>query len=193
LCPFRTHLKEALKSNEGRCDGVAVKVSDSKKKVNHDKPVALDKPINKLNARQLKFCELYLSGMAANRAYIEAGYNVKNANVARIQASALMTKPSVREYIAKTKKEIVKTYEINRSVLLDEMMKIALGQTEEERYISVFVGGGCSEARLVKQKTNPRERVKALEFLLMLTEEDPKQITAEDDPITKSIKESIGK
>jgi len=173
---------------------VAIKASESIKSPK-PKPKAIDEVRLKLNTKQLKFCELYLSGMAANRAYIDAGYNCRNANNARMLASRLLsTNDSVREYIELSKKQITKTYEINRSVLLDNLMKIALGEVHEERAVTVLVGNGCSEARLIKQKTSPRDRAKATEILLrIIAEESYTPTETEDDPITKSIKESVGK
>ena len=147
-----------------------------------------------LTQQQLRFCELYLSGLPAAKAYMQAGYNPKYANYARQYAATLLTKHSVREYIENAKKEMVKTYELNRGMLIQNLINIAMGNVSEEQPIARLVGGGVQEIKIIKKATNPRDRAKATEILLrLITEEDEATSTARAEPIadfSKSIKKN---
>jgi phage terminase small subunit len=152
-----------------------------------------DEILPSLNKKQLHFCELLLSGVQPNRAYIQAGYNVKNLNVARSAAARLLQNVSVREYVNRSKKQITKTYEINRAVLLENLMKIALGEVEEERALTVLIGDGCSQAVVIKQKTSPKDRVKATEILLSITADDTPTVESTINTTDKLMLESLSK
>jgi len=52
---------------------------------------------NKLNIRQLKFIDGLLEGKTQKKAYIDAGYEVKDDNVAMVNASQLLRNPKVQE------------------------------------------------------------------------------------------------
>ena len=141
-----------------------------------------------LNKKQLHFAELILSGVQPNNAYIQAGYKVKNLNVARVAASRLLTNVTVREYLNRSKKEITKTYELNRGVLLETLMKIAMGEIDEEKAVTIMSGNGTSKAFVVKQKTSPKDRAKAAEILLrIVADETPVQAQTVDDKIATAL------
>ena len=148
---------------------MAINPSNSKKE---SKTSVDEKPIKKLTQQQLRFCELYLQGIPAGRAYMQAGYNAKYANYARQYAAVLLTNHSVRAYIDAERKKIKKTFELNRGMLIENLMNIAMGKITEEQPIARLVGGGIQEIEIVKKKTNPKDRVKATEILLRLITED---------------------
>ena len=52
---------------------------------------------NKLNIRQLKFIDGLLEGKTQKKAYIDAGYETKDDNVAMVNASQLLRNPKVEE------------------------------------------------------------------------------------------------
>ena len=52
---------------------------------------------NKLNIRQLKFIDGLLEGKTQKKAYIDAGYETKDDNVAMVNASQLLRNPKVQE------------------------------------------------------------------------------------------------
>ena len=52
---------------------------------------------NKLNIRQLKFIDGLLEGKTQKKAYLDAGYEVKDDNVAMVNASQLLRNPKVEE------------------------------------------------------------------------------------------------
>jgi len=53
--------------------------------------------LNKLNIRQLKFIDGLLEGKNQTRAYINAGYDVKDETVAKVNASRLLTNANIQE------------------------------------------------------------------------------------------------
>jgi phage terminase small subunit len=138
------------------------------------KQAAAEKPKRKkgLNQRQLLFCEYYLQGMPANRAYVKAGYVSKTANSARRAAIDLLTNPTVREYIDEQRRHIKKNFELNRGMLIENLLNIAMGNVVEEQPVTRFVGQGVQEIKIVKKATNPRDRAKATEILLRLISEE---------------------
>ena len=56
---------------------------------------------NKLNIRQLKFIDGLLEGKTQKKAYIDAGYEVKDDNVAMSNASQLLRNTKVQEELEK--------------------------------------------------------------------------------------------
>ena len=89
---------------------------------------------------------------------------------------------------------MVKTYELNRGMLIQNLINIAMGNVSEEQPIARLVGGGVQEIKIIKKATNPRDRAKATEILLrLITEEDETTSTARAEPIadfSKSIKKN---
>ena len=153
---------------------MAINSSSKAKQDALKKQAAAEEPKRKkaLNQRQLLFCEYYLQGMPANRAYVKAGYAVKNFNNARRLAAVLMANVSVREYLDEQRKEIRKSFELNRGMLIENLLNIAMGNVVEEQPVTRFVGQGIQEIKIVKKATNPRDRAKATEILLRLISEE---------------------
>jgi phage terminase small subunit len=153
---------------------VAINSSSKAKQDALKKQAAAEEPKRKkgLTQQQLRFCEFYLQGMPAGRAYMQAGYSPKNLNNARVNASQLLTKPSVREYIEEQRRQIKKTFELNRGMLIENLLNIALGNVVEEQPVARFVGQGVQEIKIIKKATNPRDRAKATEILLRLISEE---------------------
>ena len=56
-----------------------------------------EKQKSELNIRQLKFIDGLLEGMTQKKAYIDAGYETKDDNVAMVNASQLLRNPKVEE------------------------------------------------------------------------------------------------
>ena len=54
---------------------------------------------SRLSDREFKFCEEYLKEDNQTRAYKLAGYKAKSNNVAAVEASRILRKPKVREYL----------------------------------------------------------------------------------------------
>ena len=52
-----------------------------------------------LTIKQKKFCDLYMKTGNATQSYIKAGYKT-TGNASRVEASKLLTKPNIQEYIA---------------------------------------------------------------------------------------------
>lgn len=62
-----------------------------------------------LSAQQKKFCELYVSGRPAGRAYEEAGYKAKGAKADESASRALSRNAKVIEYVAELRAEVKST------------------------------------------------------------------------------------
>lgn len=84
----------------------------------------MKKKKRKFNARELKFAEYILQGVAQATAYKQAGYKAKNSNVAAVMANRLLKKAKVAEYIAARRKELTEklqeeTLVTKRDVILE--------------------------------------------------------------------------
>ena len=84
-----------------------------------------------LTKKQLKFCHEYLKDGNGSRAYRDAGYEVKNENVSRTEASRLLMNPSVALFIKQNQEKQMKKNEITIDKIVDELVQTAFGSMEE--------------------------------------------------------------
>lgn len=96
-----------------------------------------------MTARQLMFCEEYLTDLNATQAAIRAGYSEKTAEQT---ASRLLTNVKVQEYIEKRKKDRIKRIEITQDAVLQEIAIVAFAVATDyakvvEREATVEVDG----------------------------------------------------
>ena len=89
----------------------------------------------KLNPKQIKFCNEYMIDLNATQAAIRAGYSVKTANV---KGSQQLTKVNIQEYISKLQIELQKQTKITPESVVNELAKIGFSN------IKSFVNGGNS-------------------------------------------------
>jgi phage terminase small subunit len=108
---------------------------------------------------------------------MDAGYQTKRTDTARGMASQLLAKPIVREYINAAKREIKASYTLDRGVLLERMMQIAMGEAEEEQVVVVMNGDYTSSPKIVKKKVSMKEQLKAAETLLTIVDVDRQSTT----------------
>ena len=113
-----------------------------------------------LNARQLMFCEEYLTDLNATQAAIRAGYSEKTAEQT---ASRLLRNVKVQEYIEKRKKDRLQRIEITQDAVLQELAIIAFANATDyakvvEREATVEIDGSViplldAEGNPVKYRT----------------------------------------
>ena len=114
----------------------------------------------KLNARQLMFCEEYLTDLNATQAAIRAGYSEKYAHT---NAAKLLHNTTIKEYIEKRKKDRIKRTEITQDAVLQEIALVAFAVATDyakvvEREATVEVDGNIiplldAEGNPVKYRT----------------------------------------
>lgn len=63
-------------------------------------------PNNKLTVKQDAFCLHYAKTGNATESYLAAGYKAKNNNIARVEASKLLTKPNIQKRLQEIAEEI---------------------------------------------------------------------------------------
>ena len=86
----------------------------------------------KLTAKQRKFCDEYIKSGNATEAYFKAGYQIKSNEAARANASRMLTKANIKEYIETRLKQL-------------ESKKIA-GAREVLEYLSSVMRGEQTES-----------------------------------------------
>lgn len=89
--------------------------------------------MEKMTAKQQRFCDEYLIDLNATQAAIRAGYSEKTANE---QGARLLAKVSVQEYIQERKQERVARTEITQDMVLKELAIIAFSNAAD--YASVI-------------------------------------------------------
>jgi phage terminase small subunit len=77
----------------------------------------------KLTALQMRFADEYLVDLVATAAYARAGYKVKGHG-AEVNASRLLQKPHIQEYIQQRMKDRERRTEITQDRVLQELAKI---------------------------------------------------------------------
>ena len=113
-----------------------------------------------MTARQLMFCEEYLTDLNATQAAIRAGYSEKYAHT---NAAKLLQNTTIKEYIDKRKKDRIKRTEITQDAVLQEIALVAFAVATDyakvvEREATVEVDGNIiplldAEGNPVKYRT----------------------------------------
>ena len=78
---------------------------------------------SRLSDREFKFCEEYLKEDNQTRAYKLAGYKAKSNNVAAVEASRILRKPKVREYLGCRKEEIREKIKLDTDVTRERVLR----------------------------------------------------------------------
>ena len=84
-----------------------------------------------MNPKQIKFCELYHQTGNATQSYIDAGYKVKNEEVASVMSSRLLGNDKIREYLATLQKAASAKNNVTVERIMDEAAKIAFADLNE--------------------------------------------------------------
>lgn len=82
--------------------------------------------------REALFVDLYLAlSFNGTQAYMEAGFTAKNANVAAVEASRLLRRPKVRDYLAVRSKAMFDRVEAEQDRLMQTLTAVAFADPNE--------------------------------------------------------------
>lgn len=115
-----------------------------------------------LTEKQKRFADEYLIHLNATKAAKEAGYK---DSAAAILGCRILKKPEVREYIGERMEQKKNELIAEQNEVLEYLTAVMRGKTKSEVVVNEFIGGGCSEARIVKKFPDEKERLKASELL----------------------------
>jgi len=88
--------------------------------------MALDNPILKpLTEKQKAFCREYIYDWNATRSYKVAYLNVKNGNVAAVNANRLLRNANIKAYITEIQNNLEKIAGISKLMIISEHKKLA--------------------------------------------------------------------
>lgn len=118
--------------------------------------------MEKMTAKQKRFCDEYLIDLNATQAAIRAGYTKKYANT---NASKLLQITTIKEFIEKRMAEKESELIADQDEVLKYLTSVMRGQSQSEIVVVEGVGDGCSEARTMEKAPDEKERLKAAELL----------------------------
>ncbi len=114
---------------------------------------------------QRKFADEYLIDCNATRAYKVAYPKVKNDNVARANASRLLTKDSVKAYVEEKLNDISSKKIATAEEVMMYLTSVMRGESKAEIVVVENIGDFTSEARTMEKAPDEKERLKAAELL----------------------------
>ncbi|WP_373206479.1 terminase small subunit [Coprococcus phoceensis] len=118
--------------------------------------------MEKMTAKQKRFCDEYLIDLNATQAAIRAGYSKKTAY--SIGNENLM-KPELKKYIEERMAEKESQLIADQDEVLKYLTSVMRGESQSEIVVVEGVGDGMSEARAVQKAPDEKERLKAAELL----------------------------
>lgn len=119
----------------------------------------------KLTAKQRKFCDEYIKSGNATEAYFKAGYQIKSNEVARANASRMLTKANIKEYIETRLKQLESKKLAGAREVLEYLTSVMRGEQTE----SVATAKGIYDNVPVSAK----DRISAAKELLKRYPTDP--------------------
>lgn len=118
--------------------------------------------MDKMTAKQKRFCDEYLIDLNATQAAIRAGYSERTAQA--IGAENL-TKPLLKEYIAERMAEKESELIADQDEVLRYLTSVLRGKSRSSVVVVENIGDYCSEAREIEKAPDEKERLKAAELL----------------------------
>ena len=118
--------------------------------------------MEKMTAKQQRFCDEYLIDLNATQAAIRAGYSKKTAN--RI-ATENLSKPVIKAFIEARMAEKQSELIADQDEVLKYLTSVMRGQSKAEIVVVEGTGDGCSEARTMLKAPDEKEKLKAAEQL----------------------------
>ena len=112
--------------------------------------------------RMKDFADFYLETGNIYQSAIKAGYS---ENYAKTNASKLLEKDSVKNYIDEKLAEIQSQRIATVTEVMEYLTKGIRQELEEEVVVVEGVGDGCSDARIVKKKISIKDSNKCAEML----------------------------
>ena len=85
----------------------------------------------KLTAKQRKFCDEYIKLGNATEAYFKAGYQIKSNEAARANASRMLTKANIKEYIETRLKQLESKKLAGAREVLEYLTSVMRGEQTE--------------------------------------------------------------
>lgn len=119
----------------------------------------------KLTAKQRKFCDEYIKSGNATEAYFKAGYQIKSNEAARANASRMLTKANIKEYIGTRLKQLESKKLAGAREVLEYLTSVMRGEQTE----SVATAKGIYDNVPVSAK----DRISAAKELLKRYPTDP--------------------
>lgn len=119
----------------------------------------------KLTAKQRKFCDEYIKSGNATKAYFKAGYQIKSNEAARANASRMLTKANIKEYIETRLKQLESKKLAGAREVLEYLTSVMRGEQTE----SVATAKGIYDNVPVSAK----DRISAAKELLKRYPTDP--------------------
>jgi len=115
----------------------------------------------RLTEKQKRFADFYIETGNATEAYLKAGYKVKSNDVAKANASRLLTNANVSEYVANLMGQKDKERIASQDEILIYLTKVMRGETTEE----VLRGEGKGFQTIDNMEVSAKDRIKAAELL----------------------------
>lgn len=84
-----------------------------------------------LTPQQMRFCEIYVQTGNASQSYIDAGYKVKDGEVAKVNAARLLTLAHVSLYVKQLQNKTSQKHEVSRDRIIGELVKVAFADMSE--------------------------------------------------------------
>lgn len=119
----------------------------------------------KLTAKQRKFCDEYIKSGNATEAYFKAGYQIKSNEAARANASRMLTKANIKEYIETRLEQLESKKLAGAREVLEYLTSVMRGEQTE----SVATAKGIYDNVPVSAK----DRISAAKELLKRYPTDP--------------------
>lgn len=118
-----------------------------------------------MTKKQKIFADEYLIDLNATRAYKVAYPSVKKDEVARANASRLLTNANVKKYISEQMEKIHNEKTADAQEVIEYLTSVLRGESTAQEIVVEGIGDGMSEARTMEKKPSEKERLKAAELL----------------------------
>ena len=115
--------------------------------------------------KQKRFADEYLIDCNATRAYKAAYPRVKKDETASVNASRLLSKAKVKEYIDKKLNEISSAKIADATEVMEYLTSVLRGESRSEIVVVEGCGEGVSSARSIEKAPDEKDRLKAAEML----------------------------
>ncbi|MBD2861613.1 terminase small subunit [Paenibacillus oceani] len=115
----------------------------------------------KLTEKQKRFADFFIELGDGTEAYLRAGYSVKSRDVAKVNASRLLTNANVKSYIDARIAEKDADRIAKQDEILEFLSSVLRGKVKEQ----FPLGLGMGEQQLVKKELDGKDRIKAAELL----------------------------
>lgn len=118
-----------------------------------------------MTEKQKIFADEYMIDLNATRAYKVAYPTVKKDEVARANASRLLTNANVKKYISDQMEKIHDKRIADAQEVMEYLTAVLRGESTGQEIVVEGIGDGMSEARTMEKKPSEKEKLKAAELL----------------------------